>query len=311
MGRPSLSRLFATLAVAAITLLTPGSRQVAHAASLEVNPPKLELFGNPGDTLFEKIKVRNDDEAPATYSMGVEDFTASDEEGGVAFVEDPNAPRTSYSLASWITVDPPRFVVPGGGEKVINVTIKIPKDGEPGSHFASVQVSLAPATPVAGSASVESKLNSLILLRVSGNITEKVTLDSFKASDSYFQHGPIDFVLRAKNEGNVHLVPTGTITVKDGFNRKVKEIPLRGATILPGTARISKTTWEDKNMIGRYTATLVATYGENKQPLAASASFIVLPVSLLVLLGAVILAILLAISQRKKFRKVLHRLTAD
>lgn len=305
-------RLLGTLVLGVVLATASLHAPLAHAESVTVVPPKFELVANPGDHITEDLRVGNPGSADVIFQTDAEDFVASGDQGGVSFIEDANAPKSTFSLAKWVTIEPSQFTVAAGGERVIHVNIVVPKDGEPGSHFASVQIKLAQSgPPAAGSAAVESKINSLILLRVTGAVTEKITLENFSTSDSYFQHGPIDFTLKTKNEGNVHLAPKGTIVITDMFGRKVKEIPLKEANVLPLSERSVKTTWEDTNMIGRYTATLFATYGTDKVPLNASTSFIVLPVPIIIILLVIIFLILFFLFQRRRIRKFLHKLTSD
>ncbi|MEI6477499.1 MAG: Fn3-like domain-containing protein [bacterium] len=301
-----VSLLFSTL-----LLVAPLSVGIAHADTLTVSPPKFELFGNPGDTVNENLKVTNSGSSDATYQTKVEDFKAAGDQGGIDLVEDPKAPKTTYSLAKWMTVEPSSFTVPAGQQKVINISIRIPKSGEPGGHYASVQVRLAGDAVVGGGASVITQLNSLILLRVSGNITEQLSLDSFKTDDSYYQHGPIAFNLRSTNTGNVHVAPSGTIVITDIFGRKVKELPLTEANALPGGSRSVNTIWEDSGYVGKYTATLVANYGQSKVPLTATTSFIIFPLLLVWICLGVIVVLLLLITQRKKVRRIINNLTRD
>jgi P pilus assembly chaperone PapD len=294
----------------AVAILVP-SIPAAKAETISIVPPRFELFGNPGDVISEKIRVKNDGDSETTYQTEVEDFTAGDDQGGVNLIDDPNAPVTTFSLRKWITVEPSRFTVPAGQEKVVNYTIRIPKDGEPGGHYASIQIKLAGGQTAGAGASVESRLNSLVLLRVSGNITEKLTLEKFAADQSYYKAAPVNFELRAKNEGNVHLAPSGQIVITNIFKKKVAEIPLKTGNVLPESSRVLSTVWSDSVPPGRYTATLVSDYGQPKQVITASTTFIVFPPSLAILLGAVLVIILLLITQRKKFKKILHKLTSD
>ena len=82
------------------------------ADSVSVIPPRFELFGNPGDTIVEKLRVRNDSDAAVTYSIEVDNFKAKDEEGGVDLF-DPNDTQstTTFQLAKWVTVEPTRFSI--------------------------------------------------------------------------------------------------------------------------------------------------------------------------------------------------------
>ena len=284
---------------------------VAHADTLSVSPPKFDLFGSPGDVVNEKIKVRNDGTTTLNYGSKVADFTANGDLGGVNINDDPKAPTTNYSLAKWVTVQPAKFSVAPGQEKILNLVIRIPENAEPGGHYASVQLSLSGAPTAGSGASVVSTIDSLILLRVSGNLTEKLSLDSFTTDNNYYPNGPVNFLIRTKNSGNVHVAPTGTIIITDMFGHKAQELDVTGANVLPGSDRLNKVTWDQKGMVGRYTAQLVTTYGQTRQPLTASVTFIVFPPILLALLIGVLLLLVILITQRKWVRKMIHNLSSD
>jgi len=300
--------LLTALATISVAFIPP---QSAFADTVSITPPKFELFGNPGDVLTEKIKVNNPNTSSVTYSTTVEDFTAAGDEGGVEFQENPDAPTTAFSLAKWVTVSPKTFSVPANDSQTVDVTIRIPQTAEPGSHFASVQVVAGSDAEVGGSASVQSKLNSLILLRVSGTLTEKLSVDQFYTDNSFYSGGPVTIKLRTKDEGNVHLAPTATAVITDTFNHKVAELSFPTSNVLPGSARLVQTTWDSHTLIGKYTITLLATYGDSKQPLTATTVFYVFPTWLLITIGVVVLFIVFFTTQRKRLRKMLHSLTRD
>jgi hypothetical protein len=285
--------------------------QTAKADSYTISPPKYELFANPGDSLSEKLKVRNDGDTQVTYQVNVEDFRAEGDDGSINLV-DPQTSRDSFSLASWITAEPNKFTVPANEEAIVTFTIHVPKTGEPGGHYATVLIKQAGAGDTSTSgATVDTRVGSLILLRVSGNTTEKATLESFNAENGFQQYGPINFNMRFKNEGNVHVAPTGTIVISNIFGKKVKEIPFVPANVLPDANRVIKASWDDKGMIGRYTASLVVTYGQSKQTLAGSTSFIVFPIWLMVVILAVIVLIYLLVAKRKTLKRIINNLTRE
>ena len=308
-------RLTLAVPVIAFSLLASylSFAQTTKADVVSISPPRYELFGNPGDIINEKLKVRNDGTSDLTYQTDVRDFTASGEEGGIDINDDPNAPKSNFSLARWMVVQPSRFTVPAGQEKIIDIGIRIPKNAESGGHYASVQVVSSGANLSGSGASVQSNLNSLILLRVSGDITEKLTAKSFHAEFPYYQTGPVSFLLTTQNSGNVHVAPSGTITITDMFGRKVKEIPLIPANVLPNSFRTIKTVFTDTSMIGRFTATLVANYGSGaqKQPITGTTTFIVVPLYLIWILIALIVIIFLGLTQRSALKRLLHNLTSD
>jgi len=296
-------------------LRTHAATDTTGTGGLAIIPPRFELFGNPGDTVVDKLRVDNQSSTSKNYSIDIEDFTAQDDEGGVSLI-DPTTDTSSFQLARWVTVEPSRFTVDANSEKVLNITIKIPATAEPGGHYASVLVRKDTAE-TAGGAAVDTRIGSLILLRVSGNVTEAAKVDYFKAQDSFAQYGPITLDLRTINSGNVHVAPTGTIVITNTFGEKVAELPLTTANVLPGAARIAHTVFDQKNLIGKYTATMVATYGQNTDAngkpnsLTATTTFYVFPLYLLWIVIGIIVIILLLITQRRKFRKFLNKITSD
>ena len=312
MATSRFIRILSLLGLGAAMAMGAPFTPTARADTTTIIPPKFELLANPGDTISEKLRILNPGPNNGTYSTDIQDFTASGDEGGVNFVEDPKAPRTSFSLASWMTVEPSSFTIPAGGEKTVNIVIVTPKSAEAGTHTASIQVKLDPTgQTTGGGAIVESKLNSLILLRVSGNIQTKMEITSFRTDQSYYQNGPVDFILTSKNEGNVHFAPKGTIEITNTFGKKVKELALKSANVLPNSSRAVRTTWDSTGMVGRYSATLVASYGDQNTPITANTTFIVMPLGLAGIAVAIVILIILALLNAKRIRKFLHNLTSD
>lgn len=279
--------------------------------SLTIIPPRFELFSNPGETIAEKIRVKNNSDAPVTYTIRVEDFTTSGEEGQVVLEEDQ--PDTSFSLARWIEPASKDLILQPNEEKSISFIVNTPRNAEPGGHYASILFISGQDNPaVPGGAAVSQRVGSLVLLRVSGNVTEKALLETF-STDKYYDKPPVNFLLRLKNEGNVHLRPQGTIVITDMFGKKVDEVPLDSRNVLPGAIRKMETKWEKKNLLGSYTATLIATYGQQNLPLTAAVKFIVISRTVLILgtvgLVAVVGFILTLIVGRRRFMRVLKVLT--
>jgi len=291
------------------------NHQPAHAQTagrgITIIPPKFELFANPGDNISDNIRVRNESDAPVTYGVVVEDFLSSGEEGHVVLEEEGN--QSSFTLAQWISPSEKDIVLQPHEERILGFNITVPKDAEPGGHYASVLFQVGGVvTP--GSAAVNQRVGSLVLLRVSGNVSEDSQIETFEAP-KYSQKGPITFDLRLKNNGNVHIRPKGTIVITNILGKKVEEIPLRGANVLPGATRKMDTVWEKQNLIGYYTATLVATYGQQNLPLTAATKFTVISTTAAILLVvggfAAILFLVSLFTGRNKLLKAFKALTSD
>lgn len=286
---------------------------VVHAQSsttTTIIPPSFELFANPGETLTESISIRNETSFQQVYNIGAENFEANGDTGEVNLVTGGSS--STFSLAQWVAITQNSITITAHTQKQIVFKIAVPNGAEPGGHYGAISIQSAPGdTP--GAANVSAGQVSLILLRVTGNVTEKAVAESFTAP-SYSEYGPVVLTLKAKNQGDVHIKPQGNIIITDIFGAKVAEFPLSGKNVLPGAERLMATTWSEQHPIGRFTATLVATYGENHKSLLgtnalATTTFVVFPKPLAIGIGigtaVIILIIISVLSGRKRIAKAL------
>lgn len=261
------------------------------ARSMTIIPPKFELFANPGDQISETIRVRNDSTSPSAYTVLVEDFTSTGEEGAVVLEEGET--DQLFSLASWIQPEATDLILQPGEEKAFGILITVPKNAEPGGHYASVLFQAA-SGEVQGGAGVTQRVGALVLLRVSGNVTENAQIETF-AAPTYSPTTPLNITLRLKNNGNTHVRPKGTIIITDIFGKKIDELPLNGQNVIPGATRKMDTEWNRPNTLGYYTATLVSTYGEQSLPLTSATKFLVVNTTSAILIGIGVISGLLFI----------------
>jgi hypothetical protein len=306
------------LLLAVFALLVVSQYQLVFAQeggrSISVVPPKFELFANPGDIVTERLKITNNSGVVSNYSILVEDFGSTGEEGQVVLEE--QGADSKYSLAQWIEPEATEIVLEPNEEKNLTFNINVPRDAEPGGHYASILLQSAtdPNLPQEGgaAAAVSQRIGSLVLLRVSGNITETANIETFEAP-ARSQSGPVDLTLRIKNDGNVHVRPKGTIIITNFLGQKVDELPLEGANVLPGATRKMDTTWEKDNLMGSYKATLVATYGQQSLPLTAATKFNVISNTALILIIVIVTTFVIFIvslfTGRGRLKKAFKALT--
>src|SRR6185437_7521348 len=67
--------------------------------SLEVSPPSQEISGDPGSTIQVKAKIRNASNGTLPISVGINDFTASGDQGQVALTD-----GGPWSVSTWTTI---------------------------------------------------------------------------------------------------------------------------------------------------------------------------------------------------------------
>ncbi len=269
-----------------LTVLTIGIFFVVqNAQAITIIPPSFEFQVKPGETIKTKIKLFNEEQQAKQLYSDVTNFTAQGETGNPQF--DLKAQRVD--LSAWIDVGPGPYPMQAGDRIEVPITINVPKDAEPGGHYAAVFFTTKPPdTEESGSIGIASAIGSLFLVRVEGEIREQGSLIEFSVAEgkTLFSRAPIDFFVRFSNTGNVHLRPTGTLTIKNMFGGTSDTIdvnPGKGAT-LPGQIRKYEVKWERGQVqagtgsawsdfwkefsnewnnfaIGKYTASLALTYG--------------------------------------------------
>ncbi|MEA3272150.1 MAG: hypothetical protein U9P90_00605 [Patescibacteria group bacterium] len=261
--------------------------------AITMSPVTFELTADPGDVVSNVIKVSNPSENSIGVRMDAEDFVAVGETGKVAVLEEENE---TYSLKKWITTYPEYFVLGPGEAKVINFSINVPHNAEPGGHYASVlSVVTADTGPGSGSA-ITQKVGALVLLSVSGEVREELIIKEFSAP-KFMERGPVPLVIRFENIGSVHVRPIGFVSISNSGGEKIDDIAFPQKNILPGAKRKLEVTWDKKFLFGKYTADLVGSYGNslNNKPIFASIEFWVIPwkiMSVIILSGLLIIVFL-------------------
>lgn len=290
----------APLAVAATPPHGSGSGQ-----ALEIAPPLINLTVNPGQTITTKIQLRDVSKGQLLVTNQINDFVAAGEDGTPKILLKNRDDDNPYSLRHWIQPLPSLLLNPNQ-IKAIQITLHVPKSATPGGHYGVIRFSGVPPELKSTGVSLSASLGALMLVRVSGPVKEKLTLQQFSvaklnkdgtagASNSLFDAAPVAFVERIKNEGNIHEEPTGNVIVKNMFGKPVAgvNVNLPPRNILPASIRkftqpLDKSVIGSKRLFGHYTATMTLNYGKD-QKLTATTGFWVIPYKLM--LGVIVLLV--------------------
>jgi hypothetical protein len=289
------------------------------ASALTVSPVLFDQTVNPGSSSHGSIQLLNDTNQDQTFYASVQNFVPQGEEGRQQFL-----PETDTSgLVSWISLEKPSIVLKAGQTVAFNWVLNIPKDAEPGGHYAAVFFSTLPQGKQ-GSVGIGAKTGVLFLVNVNGKIKEDADVESFlvmnhdnSVSEQQLvvsDRLPVNFELRVRNNGSVHIQPQGTVRVTDMFGREVASIPTNplNSRVLPSSVRRIRSSWGPSDLpnnagffsdvmsevkgfgFGRYTATVAVAYGtQAHQPLTATVSFWIIPWRLLLVVCILLLVFVL------------------
>lgn len=278
-----------------------------------ISPPIMEFNLDPGETVDGKIRVNNPlDHEVKVYPL-VYDFVARGERGEQEFIA-PTAEDRTYSLASWISYT--RSVITLATHQVdfLNFTIQTPEDAEPGGHYGVIFFSTAsPNTELEkGKISITGMVGALILTTVSGDIKENAKIVTYSAS-RFSLKGPVKFVTRIENLGNVHFKPKGSINIFDYKGENVDSITFNetmGNVLPESIRRFDKEIWDNEGRWGRFKAQLSVTYGENHKNLGEELIFWIIPLYMLIIAGLVLILLVIGIVwlvRRRKARARFHK----
>lgn len=299
----------ATLLFAVVTALFAGSHAFAQtqtntANTLKVTPVRSDIEIKPGENKTVQVTVSNLTDAPITVHPVENDFVAGDERGTPALIldEDKYAPTRSLKRFMSPLTD---VTIPAGEAKTIDVLITVPKDAQAGGYFGAVR--FAPVSPDGGGqVNLSASVASLILLKVPGNIIEKLNLTNFDiqqngTSGSYFNTPDnLQASVRFENKGGLQAGPFGKLSVKKD-DKVVYETDFNNANprdmILPDSARRWDIPLDKIEKFGHYTVNATFTYGAKNQTIEVNKSFWVIPMAYIIaaIVALVILLILIGV----------------
>jgi hypothetical protein len=268
------------------------STALAQSIKTTIVPPRLDLLADPGQTLTADLKVINDTDSVQNYTVVVDDFIVTDNQGTPIPVSSAVSGR--WSLKNWVQT--PNFVpVDPHQSQVVKITISVPKNAYAGGHYAMVTYQpngdAKPGDQKKTASIIAQRTGTLVYVTVNGPITQNAVLKSFTAP-KFNEYGPVTFNGLVENQSETHINPSGSITIKDPLGQKVATLPVETGNIFPDVSREFSSVWNQKWGYGRYQAILNLTYGTAGGILTATIFFWLFPIRLIITVLVLIISLL-------------------
>lgn len=267
--------LAATGTAGALTIESHPNDDVTHGIS--GSPPRLELNVDPGEVRVEKLIFRNLTGAPDVIEIETDDITSTDRE----FLK--IAEQAKYGASTWITPEVNSVSSKHGDTIIMSITIRVPKDAEPGSHYAVVSGRIGPdGTEVKGASTAAFKASVAlqVFLTVAGEqvVGGKIVRAEAPRLLQRKQGSYVTYRVRYRNTGNVTDEVGGSVRVRSVLGRTVKRLPLKQGIVLRGSEREYRAIWTDPPWIGRFSpkVTMVGKNGR-KQTMELPAVWVIPP----------------------------------
>lgn len=255
--RGMLRRVVAACPALVVALALSGAAEAAQqgAVSLSVaGGPAKDIEIRPGGEATTTFVVRN----PARYSQRVEV-----EVSGLRIVDGSYSFEGAPSPGLTVTAEPARFTIAARSARDVLVVLRAGRSIPPGGAYAGVIFrGIPPLRP--GESPVVGEIALPILGRVPGTVVDTGRIESFAPELPEVERGPVTFVVRFSNTGNVHYAPTGTVEVFAGA-RPLGAVEVEGKQVLPGTVRALKAVWAGQTPLGTLRARLHLNWGARGQ----------------------------------------------
>lgn len=291
------------IAIALIVGFVPPSSSSAASSGgngLRVSPVRTDLTAYPGKSEKVTINVTNVTTLTAELQTIINDFIANPNESGEpAIIFNPNQYAPSHSLKRFASTGG-NFTLRPGEQKNVVININIPANAAGGGYYGAVR--FAPASNTNGpneNVSLAGSVGSLILVKVPGDINEKLTIASFDArvndrpSTFFLNDKDIDAVVRFQNQGNIQEQPFGKVVLKNRSGKVLGAYEVNNfnppGNVLPDSTRKFTIPLKDKvGSFGQFKLEGNFGYGSNGQLLSATTTFYVIPLWLIIAFIAVV-----------------------
>ena len=283
------------------SLLSPVSVQAFSAS-----PSTMDMEAGRGEKIDRQFTVTNTSSADQTFYCSVLKFVPAGDSGSPQFIP---FEKDHAGLPEWIQFSSPSALIRANSKQDIPFSVTVPNDSAAGTFYAAVTISTAPAEIISTGATVEAKTALLIFLTVKGETVEKIALLNFGSGEDQgiLTLPPKEFTFSLQNQGNVLLVPEGTITIRNAMGAEVQTLSINAENgrLLPKSTRLYRTAWVSQNEAGTflekarqewnafhfgpYTAQLVLTYeSDQKNVLNGEYAFWIFPWHALVFMTGIL-----------------------
>ncbi len=241
-----------------LKMFNPGG---IRAENFLMTPPFSDIEILPGEKQVNvEIEIGNQTDKETTFEISVVDFGSLDETGGLAFITtDNDNSQRKYSLASWISPEKESITIMPNSKEKIKITILNKESLSPGGHYGAVMATVKSKNDNGkDSVGINQTLASLVYVLKTGGEIRNLNLKSAEMKKNIFIF-PKTIALRFWNSGNAHVIPRGTVKIKNGQGEivekgivnegSVKVLPESYRIIETGLKRIKKWNWPGKYVV--------------------------------------------------------------
>ena len=279
-----------------VLFLSPNTPYVhaQNGAGITLVPAMIEEAAEPGAVISQTLQVTNESDTERDFYVYKRNIKGVEAGGVPIFAEE--AEKTGFEIADWLEFQTDPIKVPANTTLDFPLTIKVPENATPGSHFGGIFISAEPPKLREIGAGVGYEVASIVSIRIKGDISDEARIRSFSTDKLFYSAKDVNFVAKVENQGNILIRPRGPVSITSMFGSEPEIIMVNdsAAGVFPGSVRDFEFDWKSEGIgFGRYKAVLALGYdGEiGQKTIDATLVFWVFPTKLMLTLIAVVLGI--------------------
>ncbi len=219
------------------------AQEAQQGVDVTISPVFLDLRVEPGVSISDKIKIRNNTRGDLSLTATVKKLVSKDEKIDVL------EPSALDEYISWVKFENPEIVIKPGEWGNINFTLDVPSDAAFGYYYMVTFKKTQSPDVQDGQTALSGEVGVPLLVAVvkDGAVSSAQLLD-FKPKNNINEYLPVEFVATLRNTGNVHIRPRGNIFIKKESGGKdigIIEVNSENGRILPDSQRSFETGWKD------------------------------------------------------------------
>lgn len=242
--------IFGILVLILLSLANQNVKAENQTVGLSVSQSVFNLSLAPGETAVFPIDLENITQQKERVNWGYSDLILGENNQ----IKELTPKNELTGLADWLSVDSKELFLDHQEKVKLNITVTVPKDASVGSHYGVVNIRALPE--INGNnfqeVVVGGQLAVTVLVNVKGEISGRGELKNFSAP--LFSKKEVDFSAEFENDGNIHYIPHGEITIRSLFGRYRESLNLEKHFVFPGKSFSFATHWSLPSLFGVYVA---------------------------------------------------------
>ncbi len=207
-----------------------------------------------------KVNVVNISANEQRMSAEKQDFSVADN-NEITFIDGDNE---AYGMRSWLEIPVDPWLLSPNETREIEFSIVVPKDAVVGSHYGAVMLRAFPEINVDNfqTTIVSGRVGIYVLINVLGEKSGAGKITKFDAP--LVADKDVVFNTEFANNGTIHYIPHGEISVRNFFTRKTETVELEKHFVFPGKKYSFAAKWNVKSLFGVYVAQASFTDGDGR-----------------------------------------------